>query len=211
MNLIRSGDETNGVTALQRAWEKDHFNVRVFNTLNLYEKDIAASYETVAGTPFRIRYHKEEKAILARYVPPMLNEAWASMVKRYGFTPHHADLHRALRAKEHFSVRTSGLPNVGIQGVCFGKTLAAMSPRAEPFNWGNVLWHELAHVFAIQLSKNHVPRWFTEGLSEYETIIRRPEWQREDDPSLYVALEGKRVPPVDMLTTPSPTPTTRAT
>ena len=86
-----------------------------------------------------------------------------------------------------------------------------MSPRAEPFNWGNVLWHELAHVFAIQLSKNHVPRWFTEGLSEYETIIRRPEWQREDDPALYAALEGKRVPPIDNSTARSPTPTTLAT
>ncbi len=72
-----------------------------------------------------------------------------------------------------------------------------MSPRAEPFNWGNVLWHELAHVFAIQLSKSRVPRWFTEGLSEDETIVRRPEWQREDDPSLYTALEAGRIPPID--------------
>jgi tetratricopeptide (TPR) repeat protein len=197
MNLIRAGNEVDGVTALQRAWDKDHFNVRVFNTLNLYEKEIAASYETVEGTPFRVRYYKEEKAILSRYVAPMLNEAWASMVKRYGFTPTTPVFIELYASKENFSVRTSGLPRVGIEGVCFGKTLAAMSPRAAPFNWGNVLWHELAHVFAIQLSKSRVPRWFTEGLSEYETIVRRPEWQREDDPSLYVALEGKRIPPID--------------
>jgi tetratricopeptide (TPR) repeat protein len=197
MNLIRAGDETSGVSALRRAWDKDHFNVRVFNTLNLYEKDIATSYETVEGTPFRIRYSKEEKPILSRYVPAMLAEAWASMVKRYGFTPSTPIFIELYSTKQHFSIRTSGLPNVGIQGVCFGKTLAAMSPRAEPFNWGNVLWHELAHVFAIQLSKSRVPRWFTEGLSEYETIVRRPEWQREDDPSLYAALEGGRIPPID--------------
>ena len=74
-----------------------------------------------------------------------------------------------------------------------------MGPGAEPFNWGNVLWHELGHVFAIQQSKNHVPRWFTEGLSEYETIARRPEWQREMDPELYVALAHNRLPgAVDM-------------
>ena len=60
-------------------------------------------------------------------------------------------------------------------------TLAAISPKAEPFNWGNVLWHELGHVFAIQLSKSRVPRWFTEGLSEYETVRARPEWRREND------------------------------
>jgi tetratricopeptide (TPR) repeat protein len=94
-------------------------------------------------------------------------------------------------------VRTSGLPNVGIQGVCFGQTLAAMSPGAAPFNWGNVLWHELGHVFAIQMSKNHVPRWFTEGLSEYETIVRRPEWHREEDPALYAALKAGRIPAIE--------------
>jgi tetratricopeptide (TPR) repeat protein len=197
LNLIRAGDDTGGVQALTRAWGKDHFNVRVYNTLNLYEKDIASSYETVEGTPFRIRYFKEDKPILSRYVPAMLAEAWASMVKRYGFVPTTPVFIELYATKQHFSIRTSGLPNVGIQGVCFGKTLAAMSPRAEPFNWGNVLWHELAHVFAIQLSKSRVPRWFTEGLSEYETIVRRPEWQREDDPSLYLALENGRIPPID--------------
>ncbi|HKQ70932.1 MAG TPA: tetratricopeptide repeat protein, partial [Polyangiaceae bacterium] len=197
INSIRAGDDAAGLTALRKAWDKDHFNVRVFNTLNLYEKDIATSYETVEGTPFRIRYHKDEKAVLSRYVPAMLGEAWASMVKRYGFTPTTPISIELYASKQHFSIRTSGLPSVGIQGVCFGKTLAAMSPKAEPFNWGNVLWHELGHVFAIQLSKSRVPRWFTEGLSEYETIVRRPEWQREEDPSLYAALEGGRVPAID--------------
>jgi Flp pilus assembly protein TadD len=69
-----------------------------------------------------------------------------------------------------------------------------MSPESEPFNWGNVLWHELAHVFAIQLSDSRVPRWFTEGLSEYETMIRRREWRRELDPELYLVLKRGLLP-----------------
>ena len=86
-----------------------------------------------------------------------------------------------------------------MQGVCFGKVVTAISPRGGPFNWGNITWHELAHVFHIQLSRNHVPRWFTEGLSEYETIARRPEWSRELDPKLYTALKANSLPPsVDM-------------
>jgi cellulose synthase operon protein C len=197
LNLIRTGDEQGGLGALRRAWDKDHFNVRVFNTLNLYEKEVSVSYETVEGTPFRIRYHKEERPILSRYVPALLAEAWSAMVKRYGFTPQAPIFIELYSTKQNFSVRTNGLPNVGVQGVCFGKTIAAMSPRADPANWGQVLWHELAHVFAIQMSKARVPRWFTEGLSEYETIVRRPEWQREEDPSLYAALRAARVPPVD--------------
>jgi tetratricopeptide (TPR) repeat protein len=197
LNLIRSGDEPAGLDALREAWKNDHFNVRVYNTLNLYEKDIAATYVTVDGTNFKIRYAKDEKAILERYVPRMLEEAWGSMVKRYNFTPKTPVSIELYADTEHFSVRTSGLPNVGIQGVCFGQTLAALSPAAAPFNWGNVLWHELGHVFAIQLSKNHVPRWYTEGLSEYETIIRRAEWAREEDPGLFAALKEGRIPAVD--------------
>jgi len=121
------------------------------------------------------------------------------MVARYGFTPNAPVGIEIYGTREHFSVRTSGLPNIEIQGVCFGATLAAISPRAEPFNWGNVLWHELAHVFAIQLSDYHVPRWFTEGLSEYETTVRRSEWKREEDTSLYLALQAKRIPAVERM------------
>ncbi len=196
LNLIRAGKEDEGVEALRKAWDYDKFNVRVFNTLNLYEKDIANDYVTVEGQTFRIRYNKAEKAILERYVPRMLEEAWGSMVKRYHFTPTTPVAIELYADSEHFSVRTSGLPEVGIQGVCFGHTLALMSPHAAPFNWGNVLWHELGHIFAIQLSKNHVPRWFTEGLSEYETIIRRPEWQREEDPALFAGLQAGKIPAV---------------
>ncbi len=197
LNLIRAGDEKGGLEALQKAWDIDRFNVRVYNTLNLYERDIATQYVTVDGQTFRVRYHKDEKAVLERLVPRMLEEAWRDMVKRYHFTPTTPVSIELYGDGEHFSVRTSGLPNVGIQGVCFGKTLAMLSPRAAGFNWGNVLWHELAHVFAIQASKSHVPRWFTEGLSEYETIVRRPEWRREEDPALYAALRAGRLPTIE--------------
>src|SRR5690606_38725192 len=43
---------------------------------------------------------------------------------------------------------------------------------------------------------NHVPRWFTEGLAEYETLVERPEWAREHDTQLYHAYKGKRLPKV---------------
>jgi tetratricopeptide (TPR) repeat protein len=75
-----------------------------------------------------------------------------------------------------------------------------MSPKNESFNLGMTLWHELSHVFHIQLSKSHVPRWFTEGLAEYETIIARPEWAREQDPELYQALRGGRLPAIANMT-----------
>ena len=191
----RAGDEAEGVKSLEEAWKGDHFNVRVYNTLELlYGQWIPQKYESAQSGIFRLRYPKAEKAVLERYVPRMLGEAWGVMKEHYMFAPSTPVGVEMYLDRQHFSVRTSGLPNIGIQGVCFGHVVAAMSPESEPFNWGNVIWHELGHVFAIQLSKNHVPRWFTEGLSEYETMIRRPEWQRELDPELYLALKKNELP-----------------
>jgi cellulose synthase operon protein C len=200
LNLIRSGDDAGGVAALSRAFAIDPYNVRVFNTLNLYDKTIAREYVTVEHPPFRIRYRKDERAILDRYVPALLNQAWAKMVKAYGFTPETPIGVELYAERENFGIRTGGLPETAIQGVCFGRTLAAMSPKNESFNLGMTLWHELSHVFHIQLSKSHVPRWFTEGLAEYETIIARPEWSREQDPDLYQALRAGRLPAVANMT-----------
>ncbi len=204
----RRGDEKEGLQALNTAWSNDHYNVYVLNTLKLFESNFANDYDLVDEGPFKIRYLKKSEPVLRRYLPRMLGEAWASMKARYGFVPaqpvqievFEPDQSGKIKdAREQFNVRISGLPGGMLQGVCFGHVIAAMGPGAEPFNWGNVLWHELGHVFAIQLSKNHVPRWFTEGLSEYETIARRPEWQREMDPELYVALTKNRIPgSVDM-------------
>ncbi len=194
LNQSRNGDETAGLASLKTAWSKDHFNIRVYNTLNLYEQGIANDYDTKSDGVFNVRYPKDEEPVLSRYVPKMLGEAWGSMKARYDFLPTTPVAIELYSNREQFSVRTSGLPNIGIQGVCFGRVVAAMSPKSEPFNWGNVVWHELGHVFAIQLSKSHVPRWFTEGLSEYETIARRPEWRRDLDPQLYLAIKRGTLP-----------------
>src|SRR5262249_47467696 len=62
--------------------------------------------------------------------------------------------------------------------------------------WGLMLWHEVAHIFSIQMSRARVPRWFTEGLSEYETTRVDPSWTRRTHAELYHALVEKRILPV---------------
>ncbi len=198
LNLLRMGDEEEGLTALRSAWRRDRYNVRVFNTLNLYD-EIIPQYETFASGPFRFRMHRDEKPVLERYVPRTLQRAWTDMVRRYGFTPEGPVAIELYSSSNHFALRTTGLPSLGVQGVCFGKVVTAISPRGGPFNWGQIDWHELAHVFHIQLSENHVPRWFTEGLAEYETNIARPEWKREMDHHLWDALENDQLPPLRLM------------
>ncbi len=196
LNLIRAGEDDAGIVSLRTAFDLDPYNVRVFNTLNLYEKEIPEDYVSVERGRFRIRYPKAEEALLDRYVPDLLDRAFDEMVDHYGFTPETPVGVELYRKREQFAVRTSGLPQTAIQGVCFGRTLASMSLGEEKFNLGMTLWHELAHVFHIQLSKYHVPRWFTEGLAEYETLAKRPEWSREHDPDLFEALRSHRIPAV---------------
>ncbi|MEY4549093.1 MAG: hypothetical protein RL685_5288 [Pseudomonadota bacterium] len=196
LNLIRDGKESAGVQSLRRAIAKDPFNVRVFNTLNLFEQIIPNEYVTRQRGRFSIRYPKAEADILDRYVPGLLERAFQKFVSAYGFTPPEPIGIELYAQREHFAVRTSGLPQTAILGVCFGKTLAALTPQAEQLNWGMTLWHELAHVFHIQMSESHVPRWLTEGLAEYETLIERPEWRRHHDPELYQAFRDRRLPQV---------------
>jgi tetratricopeptide (TPR) repeat protein len=85
---------------------------------------------------------------------------------------------------------------VGALGACFGRVVTLDSPKARPpgdFNWGETLWHEMAHVFTLQLSNNRVPRWLTEGMSVWEERRGRPEWGRESDLSFARALEAGKV------------------
>jgi Tfp pilus assembly protein PilF len=196
INLLRLGREEEGLAELRASYEASRFNVRVTNLLNLYEQTMGREYITETVGPFRLRYHREERPVLSRYVPALLQTAYDDMVRRYGFTPEGPLSIELYASDEHFSVRTSGLPEIGVQGVCFGRVVTAISPRGGPFNWAQIVWHELAHVFAIQRSRARVPRWFTEGLSEWEAFHSHPAWAREDDPSLARALADNRIPRV---------------
>jgi cellulose synthase operon protein C len=196
LGLLRVGDEKAGLAELRKAWKRDRFNVQVYNTLNLYESAIRANYTEFASGPFRVRLHKTERAVLAPYLTPLLQRAHAQMRERWGFAPAGPLRVELYADRAQFSVRTTGMPNLGVQGVSFGKVITGLSPRGGPFNWGQIVWHELCHVFHLQLSKNHVPRWFTEGLAEYETALERPEWKREDDRALWRALHNDTLPPL---------------
>ncbi len=188
MGYLRLGMEKEGLEWIEKSWAGDKYNVRTYNTRELFRKTIPKEYTFGTSKNFRIRYHKDEKAVLARYLEPTMERAFADMVKRYGFTPKTPVTLELYADRNDYGIRTVGLPDIAALGVCFGQVITAMSPANGDINWGMVLWHELGHVFAIQLSNSRVPRWFTEGLSEYETLIARPDWRRENDADLYGAV-----------------------
>ncbi len=196
LGYLRLGMEKEGLEWLDKAHKGDGYNVRTVNTLNLFENQIPKNYSFHATKNFKIRYHDDERPALQRYLEPTMERAFTDMAKRYGFSPKTPVVLELYPDKEAYAVRTVGLPDVAALGVCFGQVITAMSPMTGDINWGMVLWHELGHVFAIQLSNSRVPRWFTEGLSEYETLRARPEWRRENDADLYGALVNGTLPSI---------------
>jgi cellulose synthase operon protein C len=199
LGYLRLGMEKDGIEWLDKSWAGDQYNVRTFNTRTLFKQTIPKDYTFGTTKNFRIRYHNQEKAVLSRYLEPTMEKAFADMVRRYGFTPKTPVTLELYADRNDYGIRTVGLPDIAALGVCFGQVITAMSPANGDINWGMVLWHELGHVFAIQLSNSRVPRWFTEGLSEYETLIARPDWRRENDADLYGALANGVLPSIGNL------------
>src|SRR5262249_37869395 len=167
MTLLRLGDETEGLETLRRAWKRDPYDVRTYNLLNLYEKAIPARYSTVdrPGQHLRFRVPTTDRAAITEVVAPYLEERYRDFVSRYRIEPPGPVMLELYGDPHEFAVRTTGLPAIGVAGVCFGRVITSQAPNNHAFNWGMVLTHELAHVFAIQLSRSRVPRSFTEGLS----------------------------------------------
>jgi predicted Zn-dependent protease len=196
LGYLRLGMEKDGLEWLDKSWAGDQYNVRTYNTRTLFKDTIPKEYTFGTTKNFRIRYHNQEKPVLSRYLEPTMERAFADMVKRYGFTPKTPVTLELYADRNDYGIRTVGLPDISALGVCFGQVITAMSPANGDINWGMVLWHELGHVFAIQLSNSRVPRWFTEGLSEYETLIVRPDWRRENDADLYGALANAALPSI---------------
>lgn len=199
MGYLRLGMEKEGLEWIDKSWVGDQYNARTANTRTLFRETIPKQYTIVNTKSFRIRYHNDERAVFSRFFEPAMEKAFADMVRRYGFSPKTPVTLELYADREDYGIRTVGLPDLGALGVCFGQVVTAMSPANGDINWGMVMWHELAHVFAIQLSNSRVPRWFTEGLSEYETLIARPEWRRENDNDLYGALANGTLPSIAAL------------
>ena len=192
-NHLRQGNEVKGREYLQKSWDKDPFNARTKNILDLYD-DTIQHYRFALTKNFRIRFHKDDEKVLRRYVVELLERAHAEMVKRYGFKPRGPITVELFAKAEDFAVRTVGTPSLASLGVCFGRVVTSMSPRARrAFNWGQVLWHELNHVFTLQASRARVPRWLTEGMAVVEEGRGHPSWAREMDGRMFTAVRGGKL------------------
>ncbi len=181
--LMRTGDERNARRNLETAFRIDRWDVMTFNLLELLDK--LEPFDTIKEGEMVIRLSPDESPVMKEYVPQLARESLAALSTRWEFTPKGPILIEMFPEHDDFAVRTLGLPGMlGALGACFGRVVTIDSPKARPpgtFNWGETLWHEMAHVITLQLSNNRLPRWLSEGTSTYEERRARKEWGRDMD------------------------------
>jgi len=195
MHLLRTGDEAGARRALDRSWRADPFDVVTFNLLKML--DNLEQFVTVTEGDIVLKMHRDEAPVLREYAMPLAQEALKTLSARYNFTPTGPILVEIFPNHDDFAVRNLGLPGmIGALGACFGKVVTMDSPTARtstPFSWQATLWHEMAHVITLQMSKQRIPRWLTEGISVYEEGKQRAEWGRDMEVTFARAMDRNKV------------------
>jgi tetratricopeptide (TPR) repeat protein len=177
-DLLRLGDETEGWRLAEEAHEQDEYDVTSFNLVTL--KDKLAKFRTLTNADFIVRMGTNEAPVYGERVLALLSRAKSNLVEKYGITLSRPTIVEIFPEQRDFGVRTFGIPdNPGFLGVCFGAVVTANSPAsqtAHPANWEAVLWHEFTHVITLQMTRNKMPRWLSEGISVFEELQAEPSW-----------------------------------
>lgn len=176
-SLLRLGEEAEGWSLAQHVHERDDYDVEAYNLVTL--RDTMSKYATLTSDDFVVRMASQEVAVYGPRVLDLLRRARATLTEKYGAELARPTYVEIFADQKDFAVRTFGLPDVpGFLGVCFGRVVTANSPAtsSSATNWESVLWHEFCHVVTLQLTKNKMPRWLSEGISVYEEHRANPSW-----------------------------------
>jgi tetratricopeptide (TPR) repeat protein len=153
---------------------------------------------------------QHEGEVYGQRVLELLGQARSNLCAKYGFEVKRPTIVEVFPNQADFAVRTFGMPgNPGYLGVCFGTVITANSPAANPghpVNWQAVLWHEFCHVVTLQLTRNKMPRWLSEGISVYEEIQANPTWGQHMTPRYREMVLGDELTPVSELSAAFLTP-----
>ncbi len=199
-DLLRLGEEAEGWALAQAVHERDDYDVEAYNLVTL--RDTMAKYASLSGEDFVVRMAAPEVAVYGPRVLALLRKAKLELVTKYKVELAQPTIVEIFADEKDFAVRTFGLPDVpGFLGVCFGRVVTANSPatRSTPTNWESVLWHEFCHVVTLQMTKNKMPRWLSEGISVYEEWQADPSWGMRLDASYRTMMLGDDLVPVGKL------------
>jgi tetratricopeptide (TPR) repeat protein len=197
INLMRLGLEDEARAELELCYENGYKDKPTVNTLRLM--DSYKNFVTYKTDRTVLRLHKKEAELLHPYFEAEMLRALDTYDKKYGFKLNRPVQVEVYPDHEDFAVRTMGMPGLGALGVTFGYVVAMDSPSGRPpgtFHWASTMWHELSHVYVLNMTNFRVPRWFTEGLAVHEETAASPEWGDRLDPHVIMALKDKKLLPV---------------
>ncbi|MCW5558825.1 MAG: tetratricopeptide repeat protein, partial [Verrucomicrobiae bacterium] len=223
-DLLRLGEEAQGWQLAEEVHRRDAYDVAAYNLVTLHE--VLTKFVTLTNAHFTVRLHASEAPVYGDRVLALLERARTTLVAKYGDAKNgdskdgdsngdsgtsslqgaflqEPTLVEIFHQQKDFGVRTFGLPeNPGYLGVCFGRVITANSPatsRADPVNWEAVLWHEFCHVVTLQMTRNRMPRWFSEGISVFEETQENPAWGQALRPRYREMILGGELTPVSRL------------
>lgn len=198
-DLLRLGHEDEGWKLADEVHNQDAYNVQAYNLVNL--SDHLSKFKTLKTDQFVVRMDEREAALYGDVVLDLLQQAKSQLCEKYGLELDRTVIVELFPEQQDFAVRTFGLPGgEGFLGVCFGNVITANSPNAEKlFNWQATLWHEFCHVVTLNLTRNKMPRWLSEGISVYEESQRNPTWGQQMNPQYRKMILGSELTPISSL------------
>ncbi|QOY89447.1 tetratricopeptide repeat protein [Paludibaculum fermentans] len=200
INLMRIGEDVEARRLLGEVFEAGYRNAATANSLTLL--DSYKNFIVYKQPRYILRLHKSEAELLRPYVEREITRALDSYDRKYNFKLPGPVLVEMYPDHQDFAVRTMGMPGLGALGVTFGLSVAMDSPSGRKpgdFHWASTLWHELSHVYLLTVTKHHVPRWFTEGVSVHEETAVSPEWGDRLTPEILGAMKKKTLLPISTL------------
>jgi tetratricopeptide (TPR) repeat protein len=200
-DLLRLGNEAEGWSLAEEVHERDGYDVTAFNLVTL--RQTLAKFATLTNQDFVVRMTAHEAAVYGGRVLELLQRAKDRLSAKYGLVPAGPTTIEIFPEQKDFAVRTFGMPeNSGYLGVCFGRVITANSPAAQaahPANWEAVLWHEFCHVITLQMTRNKMSRWLSEGISVYEERQANSTWGEAMNPRYREMLLGDEFTPIAKL------------
>ncbi len=197
VNLMRLGHDEEARKHLEQAYNSGYQDPQTVNTLRLL--DSYKDYVTTKTPRTILRLHKKEANLIRPYFQYEFERALATYEKKYKYKLNQPVQVEVYPNHEDFAVRTMGMPGLGALGVTFGYVVAMDSPSGRPpgqWHWASTMWHELSHVYVIEMTKHRVPRWFTEGMAVYEETAASPDWGDRLDPPTIDAIKTKKLLPI---------------
>jgi tetratricopeptide (TPR) repeat protein len=200
-DLLRFGEETEGWQLADEVQKQDPYDVEAYNTVNLHQT--MSKYTTLTNRDFLVRMNSHEAALYGGQVLDLLTRERTNLCAKYEMELKRPTIVEIFAEQKDFAVRTFGMPgNPGYLGVCFGRVVTANSPNVQhghPVNWQAVLYHEFCHVITLQMTKNKMPRWLSEGISVYEEGQQNSSWGQRMTPKYREMILGDELTPVSKL------------